>query len=128
MAWYADGDAPINSTTDHTVVAAPSTATLIAEIDSTQLGTVNFSVNQTRKYRCTIGVGADSNATWQFEQVNSTALTTSTHATCWMLKSAPSQTGQYVINCTLGQNDRLRLRMESTKVNACGWIQAEPLI
>lgn len=128
MSWYAEGEAPINSTGDHAPVSAPSTSTLIAEIDSTQLGTVNFTPGQTRKYRCTVGVGADSNATWKFEQVPSTALTTSTHATCWFLKSPPSQTAQYVINCELGRNDRLRIRMDSTQVNACGWIQAEPLI
>ena len=127
MGWYDSGNPPINSTGDHAVVSAPSTATLIAEIDSTQLGTNNFTAQQTGLFRCTIGVGADSNATWQFEQVNSTALTTSTNPTTWFLKSPPSQTAQYVINCELRQNDRLRIRMESTKVNACGWIQAERL-
>lgn len=127
MGFYDSGNPPINSTTGVGVVNAPSTASLIAEVDSSQLGTVNYTTNQTKLHRVTWLVGADSNATWMLEQVNSTALTTSTNPTTWIVKSPPSQTAQYIFNCELRQNDRLRVRMLSTQVNACASIQAEPL-
>ena len=41
MGWYDWGNPPIHSTTVQPV-ANPTTGTLVQELDSTQLGTVNF--------------------------------------------------------------------------------------
>ena len=127
MGFYDSGNPPINSTTGVGVVTAPSTSSLIAEIDSTQLGTVNYTTSQQNLFRVTWIVGADTSATWYLEQVPSTALTTATNATTIIVKSPTAQSAQYVTNHRLGQNDRLRVRMLSTGVNACASIQAEAI-
>lgn len=129
MGWYDSGNPPINSTnnTSSGTITAPSTATLIAEIDSTQLGTNQFSAGQTKLFRVTWGVGCSSVGIWQLEVATSTVLLTSTAAGTKIVYSPPNQTAQYVTNEELGVNGRLRIRMLSTKVEAAGWIQAEAL-
>ena len=127
MGWYDLGNKPINSTTGVGVVSGPSTGSLIAEIDSTQLGTNNYEPNKQQLFRVTWIVGADTNATWQLEQVPSTATVTSTNPTTIIVKSPSAQSAQYVTNHVLGINDRLRVRLLSTVANVAATIQAEPI-
>lgn len=126
MIWFNWGNPPIASSATAQPVSNPSTSTLINEIDSTQLGTVNFVGAQTRKYQVTWIVGADTNATWQLEQANSTALGAST--TTIFVKTPTAQSGQYVTYHELGVNDRLRARVNSTFTgNATAFILAVAL-
>lgn len=123
MAYFDWGNKPIFSTQAPT--AAPSTTTLVAELDSTQLGTASFAASQSRQYRITLIAGCDTNAAWQFERAASTAVGSAVE-TVWF-RSPSNQSGQYVFDMHLEKDQRLRLRMASTGANANGYIQAQPL-
>lgn len=111
MAWRDWGNPAIYSTTAQPV-SNPSTATLVAEIDSTQLGTAHWQAGQKRQCLVTWLVGADTNATWQFERVESTALASTGQVV--YVKTPTAQTGQYMTSVTLQKNSRLRVRANST--------------
>ena len=123
--WYDAGNVPINSTTPQPV-SNPSTATLCAEIDSTQLGTQNLAANQVKNVRVTWIVGGDTNCTWQLETASSTA--TGAGVDIIFLKTPTAQSGQYVTNHSLLANYRIRARLQSSlTVNVTAFIQAEPM-
>ncbi len=109
MAWNNWGNPPLISTTAQPV-ANPSTATLCAELDSTQLGTVNFQAGETHPYSVTWILGADTNATWQCERAASTALNAG-YADAFWPKTGTALTSQFVTKHVLGRNDRLRARI-----------------
>jgi hypothetical protein len=126
MAWYDSGNPPICSTSVAQPVSNPSTATLLAEIDSTQLGTAFFSGDQDRIYRVTWIVGADTSAVVQLEAANSTALSASSNTV--FIRTPTGQSGQFVYHLQLHKNDRLRMRVNSTFTGSVtAFIQAEPL-
>lgn len=125
MSYYATGNRPIFSTTAPT--AAPSTATLIAFLDSTQLGTASFAAGQSLDFRITLIAGCDTNAAWQFERADSSTLADPVPETVWF-RSPSNQSGQYVFAMRLERNQFLRARMASTGANAMAYIQAEPLV
>ena len=118
------GNPPINST-GFSPVSAPSTSTLIAELDSTQLGTKDFRGSQSRQFRVNWYLGADTNVTWQCETATSTDLASGQDVV--FLKTPTGQTGQYVTSHVLSRDMRLRARLFSTGVNAAAYISAEPL-
>lgn len=124
--WYEWGNTPINSTTPQPVTN-PSTTTLCAEIDSTQLGTVNLKTGQSLNMRVTWLIGSDTNATWQLETCSDTTLGSGVQI--MYVKTPAAQSGQYVTNHVLGPNHRIRAR----QVTALGaattvtTIQAEPV-
>lgn len=129
MAWYDWGNQTILST-GAGLVSNPSTSTLIAEIDSTQLGTANFVANQHRVLAVTWLPGADTSATWQLEVAHSTALTAgpSTSVDMLWVKTPSGQTGQYMTRHRIGKDGRVRMRVNSTFTgNATGSIVAEYL-
>lgn len=109
------GNQPIFST-GAGLVANPSTSTLIAEIDSTQLGTANFRAGLHQTLQCTWIIGADTNATWQLEVANSTSLTAAPSSAVDMVfvKTPSGQSGQYVTTHKVGPNARARARVNST--------------
>lgn len=115
------GNTPINST-GFTPVAAPSTATLIAELDSTRLGTANFAVGQSRLFQVTWIVGADTNATWQLESATSSSLADGVDVI--FPKTPSGQSAQYVTFHVLEKDYRLRARQFSTAVNSAAYISA----
>ena len=123
MAWFDRGNHPINST--GAPVSAPSTATLIAELDSTQLGTANLVTGQKFIVTATWIVGADTNATWQLECAASTASTAGIDI--FYPKTPTGQSAQYVTRHELFKDYRLRARLFSTAVNASAYISAEKL-
>ena len=123
MAWHDLGNKPIGST--FAPVSAPSTSTLIAELDSTQLGTVNYRASQSAIFQVTYVLGADANATWQVGTCNSTALTAGIDE--FYPKTAANQSAQYVIQQTLEKDYRLRARCFSTAANAVAYINAVQL-
>lgn len=124
MAYFDWGNRPIFSTS--APVAAPSTTTLVAFLDSTQLGTASFVSGQSRGYRITLIAGCDTNAAWQFERANSSTLADAVPETVYF-RSPSNQSGQYVFAMHFERNQFARLRMLSTGANAAGYIQAEPL-
>lgn len=123
MAWHDSGNKPINST--FVPVAAGSTATLYAELDSTQLGTASFVTGQSRIYQATYILGADTNATWQVGSCASTALNSGVDE--FYPKTPTAQTAQYVVQHTLEKDHRLRVRQFSSAANGAAYISAVPL-
>lgn len=124
MAWGDFGNKPINST-GFAPVAGPSTSTLLAELDSSMLGTVNFVAGQSRIYQVTYILGADTNVTWQVGTCASTALSAGVDE--FYPKSPTGQSAQYVVSHTLEKDHRIRARMFSTGANAAAYISAIPL-
>lgn len=111
MAWRDWGNPPVYSTTPQPV-SNPSTGTLCAEIDSTQLGTQNLAVDQKLLVMTTWLVGGDTAVTWQLEAAASTALGASTQVA--FVKSPTGQSGQYITVNELYKDYRLRARVNST--------------
>lgn len=126
MAWYDWGNPPITSTSVAQPVTNPDTTTLLAELDSTQLGTVNFKTGQSGLFRTTWIIGGTTGLSVVLEQANSTALSATTLSI--PIYTPTGQSGQYVFNLNLGPNDRLRARMASTvTASVMASIQAERL-
>ena len=118
------GGTAINST--YAPASNPSTATLIAELDSTQLGTANLRGSRSLNFRVNWIVGADTNTAWQLEACTSTAL--SAGVDIIYLQTPAGQSGQYITSHVLSQDMRLRARMNSTFTGtAMAYISAEPL-
>ncbi|MBP6774257.1 MAG: hypothetical protein KA154_14770 [Gemmatimonadaceae bacterium] len=111
MAWRDWGNIPINSTTAQPA-SNPSTSTLIAEVDSTQLGTVNFATGQHRPALVTWILGSDTNALWQCEVANSTALASPQDTI--FLRTPPGASGQFVTTHSIPKDGRVRARLNST--------------
>ena len=124
MSFFAEGNPPINSTTG--IVAAPSTASLIAELDSTQLGTVNYAVGQEQNFNVRAILGASTTAVWQVEHAISTALASPIDTV--FVYSATGQSGQYGWVFRLQKDSRIRARLNSTAANATAFLQAEALV
>jgi hypothetical protein len=124
VAWHDSGNAPINST-GFAPVGAGSTATLYAELDSTQLGTANFVTGQSRLFQVTYIMGADTNVTWQVGTCASTALSAGVDE--FYPKSPTGQSAQFVMQHILEKNYRLRVRQFSSGANGAAYISAVPL-
>jgi hypothetical protein len=119
------GNTPINSTS--APVAAPSTSTLLAELDSTQLGTKDFDATQSRLFRVSWVLGADTNVTWQCESALNTGLSSASFVDVFYPKTATALSAEFVTSHVLTKNMRLRARLFSTGANAAAFISAEPL-
>lgn len=124
MSWDFLGNRAINST-GVVPVAAPSTSTLLAELDSTMLGTVNFVSGQSRIFEVRYTLGADTNVTWQVGSCASTALNAGVDEL--YPKTPTGQSGVYVHRVVLEKDHRLRARLFSTGANAAAHISAIPL-
>lgn len=132
MAWRDSGNTPINSSGGTTagswgLETNPSTATLVAEIDSTQLTQV---LSGGSMYLVTWVIGASTNAIWQLEQAQSTSLdiTTSAVRDLTYVQTPSGQSGQYQLTYKLQKGDRLRARLQAAITGiATAKISAEPL-
>ena len=124
MAWHDLGNKPVTST-GFAPVGAGSTTTLYAELDSTQLGTVNYRVGQSAIFQVTYVMGADTNVTWQVGTCASTALNAGVDE--FYPKTATAQSAQFVMQHTLEKDYRLRVRQFSTGANGAAYISAIPL-
>lgn len=124
MAFFDWGNKPHNST-GFAPVSGPSTSTLLAELDSTVLGTKDLKVGQSFTVNVTWIVGADTNVTWQLETATDTGLGSGVDII--YPKTPTGQSAQYVTKHTLEQNYRLRARLFSTGANAAAFISAEKL-
>ena len=124
MAFQDFGNKPINST-GVAIVASPDTTTLVAELDSTRLGTANFAASQSRSFRVTYILGSDTNTTWQVGTCASTALNAGVDE--FFPKTAANMSAQYVVVQTLEKDHRIRIRVAAASSNTGGYISAEPL-
>lgn len=126
MAWHDWGNRPINST-GVTLQAAPSTATLIAELDSTQLGTKDLVVGQSKIFQVTYILGGDTGLTWQVGVATSTALNAGRDE--FFPKTATIASAQFVVQNELFKDERIRCRLVSTGAapNCSAYISAVPL-
>lgn len=124
MGWHDWGNKPINST-GFAPVTGPSTSTLLAELDSTVLGTVGYSAGREVLHQVTWIVGADTNVTWQLETATDTGLASGVDVI--FPKTPTGQSGQYVTVHTLKKDYRIRARLASTGANAAAFISAVPL-
>jgi hypothetical protein len=132
MALYEWGGPAISSTGAGTA-ANPSTATLVAEIDSTQLqvltGSSIVGAGHAVHARLTAILGGSTICDWRIEQALSTSLDVSTSARLVVPIQTPTgQSGQYVVSLTLEPGDRVRARLNSSltgTVNA--FLQIDPL-
>lgn len=103
----------------------PSSATLIAEIDSTQLASV---LKGGSLHQVTFIIGASTNAIWMLEQASSTLLSAGAIRDRTYVQTPANQSGQYILTYKLEKGDRLRARIDGgiTGVATCK-ISAEPL-
>jgi hypothetical protein len=124
LAFQDWGTPPINST-GVAIVATTDTTTLVAELDSTRLGTAFFATGQQRCFRVTYILGSDTNTTWQVGVCNSTALNSGQDE--FFPKTGPFLSPQYVVVHTLVKDQRIRVRTAAASTNASGYISAEPL-
>jgi len=125
MAWHLDGNKPINSTGLTGPIAAGSTATLYAELDSTMLGTANFRVGQSMLFQVTYIMGADTVCTWQAGVCASTA--TASGVDEFFPKTPTGQSAQYVIQHVLEKDQRIRIRQQSSAAGGAAYLSAVPL-
>jgi hypothetical protein len=124
MAWHGSGNKPVNSTTS--IIAAGSTATIYAELDSTVLGTANYKVGQSGLWQVTYVVGADTNVTWQIGTASGVALTAGVDE--FFPKTPTGQSAQYVMQHVLEKDHRIRIRQQSSGAGGSGYISAVPLV
>lgn len=110
MSFFLPGVIPVNST--FASASNPSTATLLAELDST-----NFQVSATsalaRMYAVYGYLGGSTGGAWVVESATSTALGASVDR--FFVRTASGQTSQFVFNFRLtAGTDRIRVRHTST--------------
>lgn len=107
MAYFVTGDPPVFSTA--TTATNPSTTTLLAELDSTQL----LTINRGGIYHVNVWMGSDTNVLLHLEHVLSTGIGSTAIRDRVELRSAGTQTSQFQIRFKLEQNDRIRVRPSS---------------
>lgn len=134
MALYEWGGPAVSSTGAGTA-ANPSTATLVAEIDSTQLRVLTGSSvaggvgAHGVPVRLTAILGGSTICDWRIEQVLSTGLDMSTAGRLSVPLLTPTgQSGQYVVSLMLEAGDRIRARLNSSITGtANAFLQVDPL-
>ena len=123
MAWRDTGNVAVNSTAGP--ATNPDTATLIAEIDSTQLAGIP---SRGQLFMVTWIPGASTNAIWALELATSTAITTAAQADVTFVQTAASQSGAFVLSYKVEPSYRLRARViNGITGTATAKISAEPL-
>lgn len=124
MAYFDWGNTPIVSTGTG-LASNPDTATLVAQVDSTQLGAITPGG---QNFRVTWIVGASTLATWHLEQCLSTGLGSTAVRDDTPVLTPTNQSGQYVVTLKLEPGDRLRARLDAAITGtATAKISAEPL-
>lgn len=110
MAFYLPGNTPINSTT--LPQTDPSTAVLLAELDSTNFQLATRSPDA-RTYAVSAYLGGSTGAYWVVESATSTALSASVDR--FFFRTASGQTSQFIVKFRLtAPTDRIRVRHMST--------------
>lgn len=119
MAWHDWGNPPINSTYAPSAGGA-STTTLVAELDSTRLGTVNLATGQKLIVEVKWILSSDTTAAFKLGQ----ALSTGLGSTGWVEgnvfypKVPTFNSAEFVTAHELTANHRLRCIMETSNAGA----------
>lgn len=130
MAYYDAGNPSINST-GATFVSDPSTATLVAELDSTQLGTAFYQAGQSNNVRLTVVLGgnASTNVQWVVDLASSTGLAAASIVDQKGMFTPAGQSAQYVWQWKLEKDYRIRARVNSSVAGlVAANLQAEYLV
>ena len=123
--WRTWGNEPINSSGGLT--ANPTTASLIAEVDSTALGSTGWAAG--KSYQVSWIVGASTLAVMRLEHCLSTGLGSTAIRDVVYAHTPSGVSPQYVTAHKLEPGDRLRVRVNSSFTgNASAWISAEPMM
>jgi hypothetical protein len=124
MAYFDWGNVPIKSTT--VSVADPTTATLVAEIDSTAFGQVSTRTGV--PYRINWRVGGTTGAIFLLEVCTSTGLGSTAIRESCMVFTGANQSAQYVDSYKIEPGNRVRVRCGSSlTATVAAQISAEPL-
>jgi autotransporter adhesin len=126
MSVFDWGTPPITSTQVE-VAGGVSTTALIAEIDSTVLGTALLPTGRSKAAHITWTVGGTSNAAFVLEQALSTGLGSTGVRRAIGVYTLHMQSQQFTSRHVLERNDRLRVRCTSTLTSAFATIEAEYL-
>ena len=127
MAVHDWGNQVVHSTGANTA-SNPSTATLVAEIDSTQLRGVTGTPGRRVPCRLTAIIGGSTTCDWRIEQARSTGLGSSAIRQVVPILTPTGQSGQYVVGLTIEPGDRVRARLNSSFTGtANAFLQIEPL-
>ena len=125
MAYFEPGNIPVLST-GAGLTTDPSTATLLAEIDSTQLSMI---LPQGMPFQITALVGASTNAQWRIEQCLSTGTGSTAIRDLVTILTPTAMSGQYTWKWYLQAGDRIRARVNSSfTATASAKLFAEPLV
>ena len=109
MSFFLTGNQPINSTQG--TAADPSTATLIAELDSSNFGTQSTRTIQVQAH---FYVGASTSALWWIEHATSTGLGSSAITDRLIVRTASGQHSQFAKRYLIGFGERLRIHVGSS--------------
>lgn len=120
------GSPPILSTQAE-LTGGVSTVALVAELDSTVLGTAAFRDTQSKIAHVAWTVGGTSNGTFVLEHALSTGLGATGVRSVIGVYTLHSQSQQFESRHVLEKNDRLRVRAASTLTTAFASIRAEYL-
>lgn len=105
MATFAAYSPPVNSTAGQ--ATDPSTSDIVAELDSTQLHTVNH----TQLYDVKVWLGCSTVGDFVLEHCLSTGLGSTAIRETTFLRVSPNLTPQYVKRFSLERGDRIRVRV-----------------
>ena len=114
MATLVSFNPPVNSTA--AAATDPSTAALLAELDSTNFG-IPSTGNMTRGdrlYAVNMWLGGSTAALWAVEQATSTNIASSAIVTQLRLRTASNQHSQFIAVFKMGPADRIRVRQPSS--------------
>lgn len=126
MSFFGTGNQSINST-QLGVVATPTTATLLAEVD------LNDTMGHVRAggepYGVTWIVGTQTTlATFLLDHALSTGIGSTALREQTVVEVSSGQSGQFFTKHNVQPGDRFRVRVESTVIAANAKIIAEPLV
>lgn len=111
MAWNDWGNPPITST-GFSDVNGGSTTALVAELDSTMLGTKNLVTNQKLQVQVKWIVYGDTNAAWVCETATDTGL--GNGVDIFRPRTPTLQSAQFVTEHSLFKDYRIRVHLLST--------------
>lgn len=124
MSFFVPGNPPITSTAASQT--NPSTAVLLAELDSTALHTA--TAGRTRLHQVNLWCGGSTTLEWWFEHCTSTGLGSSAITERQVFRTAANQTSQFVRKVSLSNNERLRVRISAALTGSAeAKLQAEAL-
>lgn len=127
MAFHGPGNVPLKSAS--APATDPSTATLIAEIDSTAIASMVPTGRRGIPFRVNWRVGASTSAIFVLEQCLSTGFGSTAIRDSCQVFTGSNLTSQFLDHYMVEPGDRFRVRVASSfSGTASAQISAEPLV